>query len=88
MPVNLHLTSYQLESNSLPYSSDRAAATLRGIGGDESGPMFADIDSRRCRAHAQMRNFESALEAGPGRKYFKHQAGGIQVKERGSANVL
>jgi len=26
--------------------------------------MFADIDSKRCRAHAQMRNFESALEAG------------------------
>jgi tetratricopeptide (TPR) repeat protein len=43
-------------------AADNAAATLRGLGADDAaGAMFAEIDSRRCRAHSQMRAFEHAL---------------------------
>ena len=51
------------ESRQAMSSADSAAATLRGLGADEAGAMFAEIDSRRCRAHAQMRAFEHALGA-------------------------
>ena len=32
------------------------------MGADEKSAMFAEVDARRCVAHAQMRAFESALE--------------------------
>lgn len=51
------------ESRQAMDSADSAAATLRGLGAEEDGAMFADIDARRCRAHAQMRAFELALGA-------------------------
>ena len=45
-------------------ASDNAAATIRGLGAaDGVGPLFAEIDARRCRAHAQMRAFDHALGA-------------------------
>ena len=43
-------------------SADKASANLRAVGADEKSAMFAEIDARRCVAHAQMRSFESALE--------------------------
>lgn len=43
-------------------SADKASANLRAVGADEKSAMFAEIDARRCVAHAQMRAFESALE--------------------------
>ena len=45
--------------------AEDAAAALRGIGGreEDGGAMFAEVDARRCRAHAQMRAFEAALGA-------------------------
>ena len=43
-------------------SADKASANLRAVGADEKSAMFAEVDARRCVAHAQMRAFESALE--------------------------
>ena len=67
------------ESRQAMESADEAVAKLRGLGGSDpcegSGGcvgissittahgMFSGADARRCRAHAQMRSFEQALEA-------------------------
>lgn len=62
------------ESRQAMESADEAVAKLRGLGGfdlPQSGVgsvttnhgMFSGADARRCRAHAQARSFEHALEA-------------------------
>ena len=61
------------ESRQAVTSADEAVAKLRGLGGDDfsasgtpshlSHGMFSGAEARRCRAHAQMRAFEDALEA-------------------------
>ena len=64
------------ESRQAMESADEAVAKLRGLGGEDftdvtsgtapnhaSHGMFSGADARRCRAHAQMRAFEHALEA-------------------------
>ena len=51
------------ESRAALESADEAYASLRGLGASPNSAMFAPTDARRCRAHAQMRAFELALEA-------------------------
>ena len=51
------------ESRAALESADEAYASLRGLGAPTDSAMFAPTDARRCRAHAQMRAFEPALEA-------------------------